>query len=513
MGQPITPFTIKAPGFYGLNNQDSPVELDAGFALMATNCVIDKSGRIAARNGWTTTNTTNADLGSADVKCIAELVKNDGSTVILAAGNGCLFTLSGSTLTKLTYGGGGVAPTISDNNWQFVQLNGVGVFFQLAHDPLIYDPAVSTTQFRRLNEKTGYSGTVLLANCAVSAFGRIWCANTSTDTNTIKFSDVKTTHIWTGGTSGSLDLLGVWPHGGDSIVALGAHNNQLIIFGKKQILVYTGADTPATMALGDSIDGIGCINRDTVQNTGEDLIFLSDTGVRSIRRTIQEKSAPLRDLSKNVRDDLLLYTNIMQSSEFKSAYSPLFSFYLLTLPTVSMTYCFDMRTLLQDGSSRATTWENIAPKCFMNALDGTLYIGKPGYIGKYGGFLDNTTSYRMSYYTTWIDFGNPIQTSILKKIMITVIGTTNQSIVLKWAYDYIETYNVQVTSISTTAPIAEYGIAEYGIAEYMGNLIVNVISVNGGGSGTVMKFGFETEINNYAVSLQKIDIFTKEGRL
>ncbi len=87
-------------------------------------------------------------------------------------------------------------------------------------------------------------------------------------------------------------------------MGLAAHNDFLFIFGKRQILVYSGATTPATLALSDTVGSIGCIARDTIQSIGTDVVFLSDSGVRSLMRTIQEKSAPLRDLSKNVRFDL-----------------------------------------------------------------------------------------------------------------------------------------------------------------------------------------------------------------
>jgi len=35
-------------------------------------------------------------------------------------------------------------------------LNGINYFFQSGHDHLIFDPAVSTTTYRRVSEKTGY---------------------------------------------------------------------------------------------------------------------------------------------------------------------------------------------------------------------------------------------------------------------------------------------------------------------------------------------------------------------
>ena len=153
MAEEITPFSITAPGFYGLNTQDAPVDMDSKFALEASNCVIDKYGRIGSRKGWVKGHSANSDLGTASITTIGELVANDGTRTILAAGNGFLFKLvagSPNTLVTLTYGGGGVAPTISANDWQFATMNGVGLFFQRGYDPLIFVPASSATTLRRL---------------------------------------------------------------------------------------------------------------------------------------------------------------------------------------------------------------------------------------------------------------------------------------------------------------------------------------------------------------------------
>ena len=111
MAQQITPFSIGAPGFYGLNTQDAPVGIDPAFSLEATNCVIDKYGRIGSRKGWAQSTTANTDLGTGTIDTLAELVANDGTRYLIAAGNNNLFLFSGGLLVTLTYGGGGVAPT------------------------------------------------------------------------------------------------------------------------------------------------------------------------------------------------------------------------------------------------------------------------------------------------------------------------------------------------------------------------------------------------------------------
>jgi len=164
MSKPLQTQSISAPGFLGLNSQDSSLDLASGFALLAKNCVIDKYGRIGARKGWTPEHEESEELGENSVNSIGELLTDAGIKYIIVAGNQTLFKLDSGTLTELTYGGGGTAPTITASNWQIVALNECIYLFQSGHDPLIFDPAVSTTTYRRISEKSGYVGTAQQAN-------------------------------------------------------------------------------------------------------------------------------------------------------------------------------------------------------------------------------------------------------------------------------------------------------------------------------------------------------------
>lgn len=518
MAQPIQTFSISAPGFYGLNTQDSPLDLASGFALVATNCVIDQYGRIGSRKGYTRLNSSTGNLGANDVGVMHELVQTDGTLTVLFAGNNKLFKLGTSNaVTELTYGGGGTAPTITASNWQCASLNGITYFFQTGHDPLIYDPAVSTTTYRRVSEKSGYAGTVPLGNLAISAFGRLWVANTSSDKTTVTFSDLLTGHIWTGGTSGSLNVNQIWPNGADEVQALAAHNGFLFIFGKRQILVYQGATTPSTMTLYDTIGGIGCMARDSVQTTSSDVIFLSNSGIRSLMRTIQEKSAPERDLSKNVRNDLMTDVAAQTLSSIKSVYSEREGFYLLTMPSNQSVYCLDTKVILQDGTSRVTTWDSITPTSLLSRRNGDLYIGKNGYVCSYSGYLDHESTYRMMYYTNNADLGNINQTSILKKVSAVVIGGTSQTVSIKWGFDFKANYLSANASIPSQG-VAQYGIAEYGangspVAYYSDGIALQTLTVSASGSGKVVQTGYESEINGAQLSIQKIEIQAKNGKI
>jgi hypothetical protein len=494
------------------------LDLASGFALVATNCVIDQYGRIGSRKGFTRLNSSTGNLGANDVGVMHELVQTDGTLTVLFAGNNKLFKLGTSNaVTELTYGGGGTAPTITASNWQCASLNGITYFFQTGHDPLIYDPAVSTTTYRRVSEKSGYAGTVPLGNLAISAFGRLWVANTSSDKTTVTFSDLLTGHIWTGGTSGSLNVNQIWPNGADEVQALAAHNGFLFIFGKRQILVYQGATTPSTMTLYDTIGGIGCMARDSVQTTSSDVIFLSNSGIRSLMRTIQEKSAPERDLSKNVRNDLMTDVAAQTLANIKSVYSEREGFYLLTMPSNQSVYCLDTKVILQDGTSRVTTWDSITPTSLLSRRNGDLYIGKNGYVCSYSGYLDHESTYRMMYYTNNADLGNVNQVSILKKISAVVIGGTSQTVSIKWGFDFKANYLSANASIPSQG-VAQYGIAEYGangspVAYYSDGIALQTLTVSASGSGKVVQTGYESEINGAQLSIQKIEIQAKNGKI
>ena len=517
MSQQIQPFSITAPGFYGLNTQDSSLDLASGFALTAVNCVIDQYGRIGARKGWVTKNTTNTDLGTADVESMGQLVTDSGAEYTIVAGNNKIFKLVGSTLTMLTYGGGGTAPTITDSNWQMAALNECLYLFQLGHDPLVFDPTISTTTYRRITEKTEHVNTPPSGNIVLSAYGRLWVADTATEKTVLYWSDILSGHIWAGGSTGSIDVSSVWPNGADNITGLASHNGFLFIFGKNNILVYSGAQdvlSSGVFRISDSLTGIGCIARDTIQNTGSDVIFLSDTGVRSVLRTIQEKSAPFRDLSKNVRNDLMSAVAGEVLTNLKSVYSPFESFYLLSLPSLKVVYCFDMKATLQDGASRVTMWDSMEPKSFCYLRDKSLLIGKAGYVGQYSGYQDNGNIYRFQYFTNHTDLGAPSVSSVLKKLSVVVIGGTNQYVTIKWGYDFKENYYSQTTKIPAQG-VAYFGISEYNTTgvEFSDGVTLQTLTAYPTGSGKVVQTGYEADINGAALSIQKLELQAKNGKI
>lgn len=537
MAQQAQTASIAAPGFFGLNIQESAVSLSSGFALEANNCVIDRYGRIGARRGWTPVNSAvNTDLGAANpVQFMFELTDN-GSSQFISAGNNKLFTGTTTMTTRTirnTDNTGDVTYTITSNNWQAAALpygDGVdaephAILAQSGHQTLVFHelPAAGgsphahnsgTYGFQRLGDvgslPTGYTTTDFTPNCALAAYGRVWLADIVGDPQTVYFSRLLDSADFQGGDSGSISLNAVFPNT-DKIVAIAAHNGFLIVFGRNNIAIYSNPIDVTLLTLQDYIPNVGCVARDSVQNTGTDIIFLSDGGVRSLQRVIQEKSLPMRDVSKNVRDDLMTNVASETATNIRSIYYERDAFYLLALPTTKFVYCFDMRAPLQDGSARVTTWTNIEPRSFVVTNTKDLYIGKPGYIGKYFGHTDNGTNYRFSYYTNYFDFEMPTKEKIMKQIGFVVIGGSNQDVAVKWGFDYNENF-FAFTKKLDTGSVYEYNIGEYNIAEYSDGIVLEKFKIQAGGTGAVMQVGLEAEINGNPISIQRIDVYIKQGK-
>jgi len=509
MAQQLQNITVAAPGFAGLNTQDSPIGVDPSFAAVADNCVIDKLGRIGARKGWEAVSSNGSSvLGSSrGIETMYEFIDNSGDKVVLSAGNNKVFSGT-STLTDITPS----SYTPSANNWKIVTLNNHVYLFQRGHEPLIGTDESGSFVLETMSGHSHSTGTAPQGNEVLAAYGKLFVADVTGNKHTVYWSDTLNGHAWSGGSTGSLDVTLVWPTGFDEITALAAHNGFLIIFGKKSILVYSGASSPASMTLTDTIEGVGCIARDSVQHTGTDILFLSETGVRSFGRTIQEKSMPMRDISKNVRTDLLSLIPL-QTNPIKSLYSSEEAFYLLTLPDSNTVYCFDMRTALPDGSQRATTWSGMYPLSFAVLEGGEIYIGISSGIVEYTGYMDGAVKYEMRYFSNPMDFGNTSNLKFLKKFNMTIIGGQNTPTTLNWGYDYTANYTKQAFTFGSSN-IGEYGVSEYNTtAEYTSSILINTPKVNTSGSGEVVTIGIEAEVNGAAFSIQKIDIHALLGRL
>lgn len=519
--------SVAAPGFYGLNTQESGALLSDGFALKAGNCVIDKFGRLGARKGWTMKTTSGSTVLSGNpIRSIFEYLNNDGTIDYISTGNNKIFRggING-TLTDMT-----PTMTITASNWQMASLANFCIMVQQGHEPVVFTRASGSPVCSKYVTYAAHTASPLFGtgvnngpNCILAAYGRFWVARSNNNKHTLYWStDIADANFpsfdgGSGSTAGSMNLNAKIPNNSDEIVGLAAHNGFIIVFFRNNIIILRGNDdnfsTPATMFVDDVIPGVGCVARDSIQKTGNDVIFLTASGLRSLGRVVSEKSMPMTDISKNIRDDLYAYLANTDVNEIRSCFSQKNAFYLLSFPSssASVVYCFDMRAPLPDGAARVTSWDSYQGYAFSANRDGSLYLGKPNGIGEYAGYTDNGSSYPFLYYTTYFDFGQPNINKIIKKIGIVLIGGGSQQAVLKVGFDYADKYNSFPTALTTKVP-AQYNISEYNIAEYSEGVFVDTITTSIGGQGKVVQMGIEATVNGAPLSIQKMDIFTKLGR-
>ena len=516
MPKPLESSTVNAPGFYGLNTQDSSVGLEDGYATIANNAVVDKFGRIASRKGWVAEHAVNAGLSGADIRTLFEHIDPDGTITYIAAANNKLWKMdrSANTLTEITYNGGGVAPVITADNWQCASLNGRCYLFQQGYDPLVIQPSVSTTNYRRISEDASYVATVPSGgNIVLSAYGRLWAVNANA--HTLYWSDTLMGYDWTTSSTNNIDMTSVFTNGSDDIVAIEAINGFLVLLCRKSIIIYGGAKDPGDLALSEVIKNVGCVARDSVQNTGNDILFLSDTGVQSLARLQQNDTAlPMRDVSRNVRDDILQYVVASSAIDVKSCYNALEAVYVISFSGNSLSYCFDMRGSMENGAARATTW-SLAPTAFCTTRENELLLGVGDLVGKYTGYQDNGATYRLEYYTNYRDLQLATILKILKRIAVTAIGSSAQEIIIKWGFDYSASFTSITTALTSSGAVALYGVAEYdesGPDEYTSGTALSRINTPASGSGLVLQLGFEAVIQGAQVSFQNLSIYIKQGK-
>ena len=176
MAQPQQNVSLTAPGFAGLNTQDSPLDMDPQFASIANNCVIDRYGRIASRRGFDflTSNPVILEDGGGvpqPIKTLTEFVTSDGQRWLFATGNLQIFEQQRANPFELVPM---VLPALyvpTDDNWQIVPFNDKCYFVQYNHKPLVFDPAVSTTDLALWAEYPVQTTGDKWPNCAHAAFG------------------------------------------------------------------------------------------------------------------------------------------------------------------------------------------------------------------------------------------------------------------------------------------------------------------------------------------------------
>ena len=539
MPAPLIPVTFQNPGSKGLNTVDSSNLLDPSWATELNNAVFDNAGRIAARKGWIKL-TTSGTPGAHNIEQM-HCFEDGTNTVLISTSNNKIY----SGTTTLTDRTGALTPTA--NRWQFVNWNdGTNtkvLAWQTGHSPIVSTVTAGTPgNFAAI---VASSGTVPTGDCCMVAWGRVWAS--VSDNLTIKYSGLLNETQWNSGGAGSLDTRYYWPGNGDFIVALAMYQDYLVVFGRRNILLYGGTLSPSSaLTLVDKIEGVGCVARDSVQGLGNDLIFLSETGLRSLSRTLTTDRStgskiPVQEIGAQARDEIVGYISGNENL-IRSCYNTEQGFYLLVIPESSDHVCFvvDLKGLKTQNilgsntfdldNARISKWKGWDAFSVAYGRNQVMYGGFKNtadsdnrVVAYYGGYLDNASTYTFSWLSPWIDLGaadGSVSGSFIKipkEAVIFTIGGLGSTYTVTWGFDFSPIYNNYNVALPASgsatsewgAPGTEWGISEWG---YSTSLTLTKKKAHMLSSGQIIQIGLSMPINNQAFSLQRIDVYLKKGR-
>ena len=547
MAKQITYQPLSDLGLNGLNTQHNPATLDHSWLTKAENIVLRESGRITFRKGL---KQKVAPSGTA----IGSMIEHNdqGTNKIFASYGTSIYTVDFTTPAgAFPSSGDDVKHTVGSTtgDWQFVNFNDRLHCFHTGVIPQRYDGSLGADSKWTAHVTDPASiATLFDPSCGMGYYGRIWVGGVAEAKDVVYYSNLLDGDDWTGGDTGLLDLAKVW--GTDEVVALAPFYGKLVIFGKNNIVIYDSPMVVGSLAVNEVIRGVGLVSRDTVQAIGDDLVFLSNTGLRSLGRTTEKDKLPLTDLSVNIKDRLI--RNIGQSTDVKSVYVENEGIYIMSFVAKNINYVFDFKHITPNEAPRVTTWtfdndREPASMIYTELYSGLLVGQKDGGIAGYEQHYDTDlagastytdSSYTWSIETVWVDLGETVAASLLKRLFMVLEGGSGATMGLKWYKDFSPTSTTTtsivlnpVTTGSTslwgassslygaidaggshaggghvaaTHPAASLYKPVFGLKEYRTPLT---------GSAKNIKIAMDIESNGFDASLQTLTLLHKQGKI
>ena len=562
MAKPLQTLLVRAPSFEGLNTEDSPLGQTLTFALSADNAVIDRLGRLGSRlafaadtqtiNVQYTTDPTTVrteknvtQIGGGDLNgkfiilCVVQVTQYDSSNNVVDT-DYFVCRRDGDTLTELPLPPG-IPGQVQVGQADIVYFNDNLYVFSAGNPALIYDDANNAMKAMSAESNwlppqvdSGNLADEIDGDIALSAYGRLWVTGVGADYNKIYYSDLLIANQWYDGkaeptdsqnTGGIIDVSEFWPNGGDRIVSLAAHNNFLIVFGRESILIYANAASGDPAAEGgiflqDSMMNLGSVGRDAIVNTGSDVLFVDDSGLRSLSRTIQEKSVPIGDVSRNVRGDIRRVIGEADQTRIALSYWPSESVIVCLFPDTAQAFVASANAPSSTGGLKMTKWN----RCFFNKMfyyenQGTtaVYLGgntdQNGLL-KYEGYTEwNGQAFTFKYSSMPLDFGEPAKDKFMKSIDYTIFSLLEEtSATARWGYDG-NLSRKKAIDIDALIP-AYYNEATFGDTTFgASGSTIRRYRVNTRGSGSMARIGLDIKILGNEVSVQEINVQTLLGRI
>jgi hypothetical protein len=299
---------------------------------------------------------------------------------------------------------------------------------------------------------------------------------------------------------------------GNAITGLIIFREQLIIFSERRISRLVGS-TIADFQLQPVTMDTGCIEEDTIQEVGGDIIFLGPDGLRSLATTDKFGDFSIGVISKPIQTE----TNrlISQNTSFASVVIREKSQYRILGYNANIT-TDAAKGILATQTEQGIQWAElrgirayVADSNYNASTEVVVFGHDDGYVYQMesGNSFDGA-NISASFATPFIPVNDPrLRKTFYKMFLYTdPQGSFTADVSLKYDFeeaDVIQPASITFNNASGADALAFYGEAEYGTGEY-GGTIQRLFDSQLIGSGFVVSLVFSSESTNPPYSLDAL---------
>ena len=341
--------------------------------------------------------------------------------------------------------------------------------------------------------------------------------NTIYYSNTLADSDDLTDFTGTGAGSIVLD---------DQVVGLKSFRDDLIIFCANSIYKLQNINNSSTITVTPITQNVGCLDGNSIQEIGGDLVFLSPDGIRTVAGTARIGDVELSSVSRQIQkvvsaiaDSINSYTITSGVLRSKSQYR---LFYTDTSKSAAISKGI-IGTLTRNGFEWSET-KGIQANGFASGLDQNgveqLYHGdNTGYIynhdtGNAFNTAGSASNIESLYYTPDLDFGDLGTKKTIKYVRLSVTpeGEIQPDLHVKFDFESADTPQPPVYTLDTIPLPATFGSAEFGSATFgaVANPMVRQ-AIEGSGNTCSFRIKSDDQLAAYSVNGFYID-YMPSGR-
>lgn len=300
---------------------------------------------------------------------------------------------------------------------------------------------------------------------------------------------------------------------GTGITGLTVFRDRLIIFGQKKILQLVG-NTISDFVLQPITEDIGCVDTDTIQEVGSDIMFLGPDGLRLLSGTDTFGDYGIGAVSKVIQSEMLAFVNA--STSFSSIVIREKSQYRIFGYNDSITVANAvgiLGTQILSEQVGQIAWAElrgikayVADGEYFNKVETSVFANDTGYVYKLeSGNTFDGANIVAEFSTPFVPLDDPrIRKTFYKLILYTdPRGSVTTAVNLKLDFDNEDVIQPDTIILSnTTATVSTYGgqLSTYGTVTY-GEKLRRLFETQVIGSGFTVSLQFVSNGQDPAYSL------------